>query len=211
MTLKLVFDTETTGLPLFKEPSEDPRQPHIVQLAASLVDEDTRTEVAAIDVIIRPDGWTIPDDVAKVHGITTEIALARGIDEAVALTAFYQLWLQANGGRIAHNQQFDERIVRIGLLRYMGEKHAETWKAGASECTAILATPIMNLPSTAKMLAAGFNKPKTPNLGEAVQFFTGRPLVNAHSARADVDGCAAVYWAIQDGVRERVQPVAVAA
>lgn len=33
-----VMDCETTGLPLFKEPSEDPRQPHIVELAAMLID-----------------------------------------------------------------------------------------------------------------------------------------------------------------------------
>lgn len=34
----IVYDTETTGLPLFSQPSEDPRQPHIVQLAAIVVD-----------------------------------------------------------------------------------------------------------------------------------------------------------------------------
>jgi len=37
MRLAVFFDSETTGLPLFNEPSEDPRQPHIVQLAACLV------------------------------------------------------------------------------------------------------------------------------------------------------------------------------
>lgn len=197
--LKLFFDTETTGLPNFKAPSHDPAQPHLVQLAASLVDEDSRKTLAAIDLIIRPNGWHIPDEVAAIHGITNEVAEARGIDEGVALTAFYQLWLLAHG-RIAHNQSFDERIIRIGLLRYLGEGCADIWKVGATECTALLATPIMNLPPTPKMIAAGFNKPKTPNLGEAVQFFTGMPLVDAHSARADVDGCASVYWAIRDGV-----------
>lgn len=210
MTLKLFYDTETTGLPNFKAPSIDPAQPHIVQLAASLVDVETRVTVAAIDLIVRPNGWTIPQDVADVHGITTEIALRRGVDEGVAITAFFQLWLQAQE-RVAHNQSFDERILRIGLLRFLGESNAQQWAEGASECTMLLATPIMNLPATEKMARAGFNKPKAPKLAEAVEFFTGRPLVDAHQARADVIGCAAVYWAIQDGVRERVQPVAVAA
>ena len=109
--LKLFYDSETTGLPNFKAPSSDPAQPHLVQVAASLVDEETRAIVAAIDLVVRPNGWNIPDEVARVHGITNEIALARGIDEAVALTAFYQLWLQADS-RIAHNQSFDERILR---------------------------------------------------------------------------------------------------
>ncbi|MNW03584.1 hypothetical protein D3C71_1995390 [compost metagenome] len=48
------------------------------------------------------------------------------------------------------------------------------------------------------MIAANRNHYKTANLGEAVQYFTGKPLVNAHSAMADVRGCMDVYFAIQD-------------
>jgi len=55
MNIALAFDTETTGLPLFKEPSEHPDQPHIVQLAAVLVDLDTRRELASMDVIVKPE------------------------------------------------------------------------------------------------------------------------------------------------------------
>ena len=47
MNTAIFFDTETTGLPLFKEHSEHPSQPHIVQLAACLVDLDTRKTIAA--------------------------------------------------------------------------------------------------------------------------------------------------------------------
>ena len=65
MNPALFFDTETTGLPLFKEPSEHPDQPHLVQLAASLVDLDTRAVLSSIDVIVKPDGWTIPDEPAQ--------------------------------------------------------------------------------------------------------------------------------------------------
>ena len=86
----LVFDVETTGLPLWNEPSEDPRQPHLVQLAALLVDDDTRQVISTLDVIVRPDGWLIPEDVAAVHGITTERAAALADEWKAAPTACTQ-------------------------------------------------------------------------------------------------------------------------
>lgn len=195
--LGFFYDTETSGLPKFALPSEHPDQPHIVQLAAALVDLDSREIVASLDVIVRPEGWTIPDEVAAVHGITTERAAAVGVPESLALSMFLELWRGRT--RIAHNEQFDARIVRIAQYR-AGELEAalEAWKIGTAECTARLATPIVKAPPTAKMLAAGRTHYKTANLGEAVQFFTGKPLENAHSAMADVLGCMAVYFAIQD-------------
>ena len=47
MNLALFYDTETTGLPDFKAPSEAQHQPHIVQLAALLVDLFQSTPVIA--------------------------------------------------------------------------------------------------------------------------------------------------------------------
>lgn len=202
MRTALFYDTETTGLPLFNEPSEDPRQPHIVQLGACLVDLDTRETIASLDVITKPDGWTIPDEVAKVHGITTEHALAVGVPELLAIDMLMELWGKA-GVRIGHNEQFDARIVRIALMRFEPET-ADPWKAGAAECTATLATPLCKLPPTAKMRAAGRNHYKTANLGEAFKHFTGRDLDGAHNAMVDVRACMDVYFAIK-------APTAVAA
>ncbi len=195
MNLKLFFDTETTGLPDFKAPSESAHQPHIVQLAALLVDMDTRETIQSMDVIIRPDGWTIPDDVAAVHGITTDHAAEVGIPERLAVEMFMELWV--GRPRIAHNEQFDARILRIALMRHQSEDAADIWKSGPAECTARMATPICQIPPTAKMVTAGFNKFKTPNLGEAYRHFTGKELVNAHSAMADVMACRDVYFAIK--------------
>jgi len=199
----LFYDTETTGLPLFNEPSNDPRQPHLVQLAAILVDLDTRRELASIDLTIRPDGWVIPDETAAIHGITTEIAAAHGVSEFSALSVFDQLWSKADF-RVAHNEDFDARIMRITYLRCFTENAADEWKAGNRQCTCALATPIMNLPPTERMVAKGMRGPKKPNLAEALRFFTGRELENAHSARADTLACRDVFFAIRDGLRAPV-------
>lgn len=205
MNLALVYDTETTGLPDFKAPSEAPHQPHIVQLAACLVDLDTRQTISSMDVITYPDGWTIPDDVAAIHGITTEHALDVGIPEKMAVEMFMQMWRGPGRTRIAHNEQFDARILRIALKRFIDQPDevlpiSDTWKEGKSECTARLATPICQIPPTAKMVKAGFNKFKTANLREAYRHFMGCDFENAHSAMADVQACMAVYFSIKNGV-----------
>lgn len=202
MNLGIFYDSETTGLPLFKEPSEHPDQPHIVQLAALLVDLDTRKEISSMDVIIRPNGWTIPDEVAAIHGITTAHAEAVGIEEVTAIDMFMALWAGPGRLRIAHNEQYDARIMRIALKRFYDKPEhvlpiSDTWKEGKAECTARLSTPLCALPPTEKMKAARRFHHKTPNLIEAYRHFTGRELENAHSAMADVMACRDVYFAIQ--------------
>lgn len=203
MNAALFYDTETQGLPDFKAPSEAPHQPHIVQLGARLIDMDTRKSIASMDVIVKPNGWTIPEEVSKIHGITTEHAMDVGIPEEMAVEMLLAMW--AGRPLIGHNEQFDRRIIRIGIKRFIDPLDtnlvipvSDEWKAAKGECTCLLATPICKIPPTAKMKAAGFNKFKSANLTEAHLHFTGQPLKDAHSAMADVDGCLAVYWAIKD-------------
>ncbi len=199
MNTALFYDTETTGLPLFNEPSEDPRQPHIVQLAALLVDLDTRKTLASIDLIVRPDGWTIPAEVSAIHGITHEMAMDLGVTEDMAVGTLMQLWGESRSQRsprIAHNESFDARIVRIALMRCDGPGLADDWKAGAAVCTAKMATPVCAIPPTEKMKAAKRFHFKTPNLTEAVAHILGANLLNAHSAMADATACRDIYFAL---------------
>lgn len=185
----IFYDTETTGLPLWREPSEHRDQPHIVQLAAILTDDDLN-EISSLNVIVRPDGWSIPEDVAKIHGITTERALRYGIPEKLALEAFMNLWAKA-AKRVAHNESFDARIVRIATMRFGDEGVQQKWDGGPSFCTMKKAAPICNLPGS------GRKGPKNPSLSEAFAHLTGANLVNAHDAMADTRACLSIYRCIR--------------
>lgn len=206
MNAAAFFDTETTGLPDFKAPSESEHQPHIVQLACALVDMENRKIIESMDVIIRPDGWTIPAEVSQIHGITHEMAMDVGIPEKAAIEQFLALMRDADANvfdppfrrRVAHNEQFDARIIRIALMRYFGQELADKFKAAEAFCTMRAATPIVKAPPTARMRAVGRNHFKAPNLGECVRHFFDRDLEGAHNAMVDVQACMDVYFAIQD-------------
>jgi DNA polymerase-3 subunit epsilon len=209
--LAVFLDVESTGIWLgidknpdgspMKEPngkpiwvrSADPRQPHIVQPAASLVDMTTREVVDTLEFIVRPDGWEIPADVVAIHGITTERALAEGIDARDGLERFLAFWRRSQRPRIAFNEAFDARLVRIGLARHGFPEDVQLeWNEAASECAMLLATPIVKAP--AKNGKKGY---KWPSLKEACDHF-GIPQPEAHDAAVDVARTIDVYWAIQD-------------
>jgi len=194
----LLYDTETNGLPQWSLPSEDPSQPHVTQLAAELCDERSGNTIAMMDVLIKPDNWTIPDDLAELTGITTERALAEGIPLSDALQQFTRMWRRA-AMRVGHNESFDARMLRIEYFRVLpiDDPFHDEWKGGAAFCTQGKSTKILNLPPTAKMLAAGRKHAKSPNLGEAYQHFTGRQLEGAHNAAVDLAATKAVYYGIK--------------
>lgn len=190
----LFYDTETTGLPLWREPSEHPDQPHIVQLAALLCLDGV--EIASLNAIVRPDGWTIPAETTAIHGISQERALVEGISEHQAL-AIFMCMVQFAERRVAHNESFDARIIRIALHRYRFSQ-AEEWEAGPpAYCTMRASQDLCKLAPTAAMAASGrlWNKP--PKLGEAYQHFFGEDLSGAHDALVDVVACKRIYLELE--------------
>lgn len=185
----LVFDSETTGLPLWNDPSDDPRQPHIVDLACSLFDP-YGVEIDSFDTIVNP-GIEIPEDVARIHGITTEIARAKGISPAAALHGFLDLASRA-GLIVGHNVSFDIRMIRILAARVTGEK----WDNPLPTfCTMRRTT---NMVRILKANPRTSNDWKWPNLSEAVRHFFGEDHSNAHRARADCDAAARIYFHLKE-------------
>lgn len=194
----LAFDTETTGLPDWRSPSDAAHQPHLVQLAMILMDENL-VEKASVSLIIRPDGWVIPDEVAKIHGITTDIAMALGVPEKMATRLYASLLYDTGAAVLAHNVDFDLRIMRIAMLRAGWTKEQLDGRKVESHCTMKAATPIVNIPPTPKMVAAGFNKPKNASLTECVKHFFDEDLEGAHDALVDVRACVRVFRHLKQG------------
>lgn len=183
------FDTETDKLPDWKIPSDDPSQPHLVQLAALLVDADGQ-ELESMDAIIRPDGWEWDEnnEAFKAHGITVERAMDEGIKEHDALEIFMSIYSRANM-RVAFNATFDNRMVRIAMKRYFGnsDESAEIMRSWKEDkhlyyCAMVNARRVMG--------------GKQPKLAEAYKHFTGEDLEDAHDAMVDTRACLRVYQGI---------------
>ena len=111
----LAFDTETTGIPEWKLPSDDPKQPHLVSLAFVMYDTEDGSTLNEQHWIVRPDGWTIPEEVTAIHGITTEYAEEQGVPLEDILTIFATM-CGASDQRVAYGAPFDKRILRIAML-----------------------------------------------------------------------------------------------
>lgn len=168
-------------------PDDHPTQPHLVQLGAVLLDE-WNSEVDSLDVLIRPQGWTIPARATELHGITTEQAMAEGIPEAEAVGRLLSLAARAKT-KVAHNAVFDLRVLRIAMVRMF-----KGWSQLPTVCTMEATRNVCQLPPTQAMLAAGRTEYKNPRLNEAYWHLLHEEMPGpAHNALVDARASAAIY------------------
>ena len=180
------FDTETTGLPRsWNAPLRDlDNWPRMVQLAWLLCDE-AGNELAHASRIILPQGYVIPAEASRIHGITTERALAEGIALADALDEVLPR-IEEAACAIAHNVSFDEKILAAEFLR-LGRPHPLLKKT--TRCTMKESTDFCRLPGN-----YGF---KYPNLTELHRKLFKKAFADAHDALADVRACKAAYFELR--------------
>lgn len=182
----LFFDTETTGIPKnYKAPVSDFKNwPRMVQIAWVIADE-SGVEISSAEHILKPNGFTIPADAAKVHGITTEIANERGVEIRGVLDAIVKD-IAAATTLIAHNMAFDEKILGAEFLRAGFTNHLE---AKPRRCTMQSATDFCRLPGQ-----YGF---KWPTLNELHNKLFQESFSGAHRALVDVRACAKCYFELK--------------
>jgi DNA polymerase-3 subunit alpha len=180
----LIFDTETTGLPQnYSAPVTDlDNWPRAVQLAWQLHDH-TGKYLSGGNYIIRPDGFTIPFNAEKVHGISTSRAMEEGHPLEEVLHRFNED-LNRTTFVIGHNINFDEMVMGAEFIR-----------AGVE-------TPLLDLPKIdTKDDATDYCKIpggrgggfKWPTLTELHQKLFGEGFDDAHDAAADVEATTRAF------------------
>lgn len=193
----LFFDTETTGLIDFNSNLSAPHQPRVTQLSAILTNEEGQ-HLAEMNVRIKPDGWTVPEEITALNGTTTELCEREGIPMLQAL-AMFNAMKAACKARVAHNISFDKQMLAREALAYAVEHNSDGLQ---SLCTMQMSKPICQLPPSDKMMAAGIRGFKSPNLQEAHVHFFGEKFEGAHDALADVRACKAIFFKMKE--RERM-------
>ena len=175
----LIFDTETTGLPKrWKAPLTDSENwPRCIQIAWQIHDIKG-TLIRHEDYLISPDGFTIPFDSEKIHGISTALAENQGTPLAEVLNKFHTA-LNEVEFVVGHNVSFDRNIMGAEYLR-SGLEDVFEQKAVIDTCTE----------ETARLcqIAGGRGgKFKLPTLSELYYFLFQERFEDAHNATADVE------------------------
>lgn len=178
-----VFDTETTGLPT---PVETPDgitlvYPHLVQLAWIILDENLE-EISHASFIIQPDQWSIPDDVVKIHGITTTDAFFLGEPIRDVLASFESAVADCTH-IVAHNIAFDTGVLNGEYERY---KISNVLQGKQHVCTMELGRGIMKIPGT-----DGYRRPNLARL--AKHYFPESEFIIAHDALADAQKVVRIF------------------
>ncbi len=213
----LFFDVETTGV--------DAEWDNVVQLAAVLTDE-VGLELATMDRIVRPDDFTIPRRAAAIHGITTQIARARGIGIEKVLAEFLEM-VEQSDYLVAHNFSFDYTFLKVELGRVAALQpdsqltlFASNEDATSEEKKAPIKDPAWwdrqskkflsrnhnrfycTMRSTTEVTKIGYNPKyksyKWPKLEELHRVLFGEQVMGAHNAMVDVRATLRCFFELKD-------------
>ena len=114
----LLFDTETSGLPNFRAPADDPSQPRLASICMIRTSMNAADTLEMREHLIKPDGWKMDPQAAAVNGLTDELLEAEGVPVKEALD-YYEEQIRAGYVVVAYHAQFDCKVMR-GEFRRAG-------------------------------------------------------------------------------------------
>ena len=182
----LIFDTETTGLPKrWNAPISDmDNWPRCVQLAWQLHDNKGDL-ISNHSYLIKAEGFDIPYEAEKIHGISTDLAneIGKNIDDVLEL--FINDYKTA-GFLVGHNLKFDINIVGAELYR-KGYEIDISKKDVLDTCSELTA-------EVCKLPGGRGGKFKYPTLLEIYSTLFKDKFMEAHNASADVEATSRVFF-----------------
>jgi DNA polymerase-3 subunit alpha len=189
----LIFDTETTGLPKrWDAPLTDSNNwPRCIQIAWQLHDE-LGNLIESQDYLVKPEGFNIPYDAEKVHGISTELAVEKGISLSEMLEKFQEA-LNKTKFVVGQNVGFDLNIMGAEFHRKAMENTLQQLPV-LDTCTEVTA-------QMCKIAGGRGGKFKLPTLTELHEFLFDEPFGEAHNATADVEATTRCFLEL---VRQRI-------
>jgi len=175
----LIFDTETTGLPKrWDAPITDTDNwPRAIQIAWQLHDAMGNC-IEHQDYLIQPDGFNIPYDAEKIHGISTELAQEQGVPLNEVLEKFNAV-LAKSTFVVGQNVGFDVNI--------MGAEFVREAVANPLQDLPVLDTCTEHTATLCQIPGGRGGKYKLPTLTELHEFLFNKPFAEAHNATADVE------------------------
>ena len=175
----LIFDTETTGLPKrWDAPITDTDNwPRAIQIAWQLHDGMGNC-LEHQDYLIQPDGFNIPYDAEKIHGISTELAQEQGKPLVEVLEKFNKA-LAKTKFVVGQNVSFD--------LNIMGAEFVRENIVNPLQELPVLDTCTEHTASLCQIPGGRYGKFKLPTLTELHQYLFNQPFAEAHNATADVE------------------------
>ncbi|GGK22441.1 DNA-directed DNA polymerase [Yeosuana aromativorans] len=182
----LIFDTETTGLPKrWDAPITDTDNwPRCIQIAWQLHDAMGNC-VDHQDYLVQPDGFNIPYDAEKVHGISTELAQEQGVPLAEVLNKFNEALSKAKFV-VGQNVKFD--------LNIMGAEFVREDIANPLQELPVLDTCTEQTAELCQIPGGRYGKYKLPTLTELHEFLFKEPFDEAHNATADVEATTRCFF-----------------
>ncbi len=182
----LIFDTETTGLPKkWAAPiSDTDNWPRCVQIAWQLHDEMGNL-IEHQDYLIQPDGFNIPYDAERIHGISTELAQQIGVSLFEVLEKF-NIALSKSKYIVGQNLGFDVNIMGCEFYR-LGINSPMSSMPILDTCTEVTA-------SLLKLPGGKGGRFKLPTLTELHQYLFNAPFSEAHNATADVEATTRCFF-----------------
>ena len=193
----LVFDTETSGLPLDRlgKISDSSNWPHIMQLSFIVYDTGKNRVLKEGDYIINvPDNVEISPESTAIHGIDRKRCNREGIPIKEAIREFKK-WLNIADMVVAHNMEFDKKMIMVECSR--NKMMHSLYNNKAYFCTMKSSGDLCKLVAISKK--SGKQYYKYPTLMELHDKLFGSTPRNLHDSFVDILICFRCFYKIRFG------------